>query len=47
MNRVLLMRDGRIIADGARSELLTAPVLSELFETEVHLTELDGFYHAW
>ena len=47
MNRVLLMRDGRIVADGARAELLTAPALSELFETEVHLTELDGFYHAW
>jgi len=47
MNRVLLMRDGRIIADGARAELLTAPVLSELFETEVHLTEHNGFYHAW
>lgn len=47
MNRVLLMRDGRIIADGTRAELLTAPALSELFETEVHLTEHNGFYHAW
>ena len=47
MNRVLLMRDGRIIADGARAELLTAPALSELFQTEVHLTEHNGFYHAW
>lgn len=47
INRVLLMRDGRIIADGSRAELLTAPALSELFETEVHLTEHNGFYHAW
>lgn len=47
MNRVLMMRDGRIIADGARAELLTASALSELFETEVHLTEHNGFYHAW
>ena len=47
MKRVLLMRDGRIIADGARADLLTAPALSELFETEVHLTEHNGFYHAW
>jgi iron complex transport system ATP-binding protein len=47
MKRVLLMRDGRIIADGPREELLTAPVLSDLFKTEVHLTEHDGFYHAW
>jgi iron complex transport system ATP-binding protein len=47
MRRVLLMRDGRIVADGPREELLTAPVLSDLFETEVHLAEHDGFYHAW
>ena len=47
MKRVLLMRDGRIVADGAREELLTPPVLSDLFKTEVHMTEHDGFYHAW
>jgi iron complex transport system ATP-binding protein len=47
MRRVLLMRDGRIIADGPREGLLTAPVLSDLFDTEVHLAEHDGFYHAW
>ena len=47
MRRVLMMRDGRIIADGPREELLTAPALSGLFETEVHLTEHNGFYHAW
>jgi len=47
MRRVLMMRDGRIIADGPREELLTAPALSELFDTEVQLTERNGFYHAW
>jgi len=47
MKRVLLMRDGRIVADGAREDLLTARVLSELFETEVQMTEHNGFYNAW
>jgi len=47
MKRVLLMRDGRIIADGPSGELLTAPVLTGLFETEVQLVEHNGFYHAW
>jgi iron complex transport system ATP-binding protein len=47
MHRVLLMRDGRIVGDGARRELLTSPVLSDLFNTPVQLTEHDGFYHAW
>lgn len=47
MKRVLLMRDGRIVADGAREELLTEARLSELFGVEVRLTERNGFLHAW
>ncbi len=47
MQRVVMMREGRIVADGRREELLTAPVLSELFRTEVRLAEHAGFYHAW
>ena len=47
INRILMMRDGRIVADGPRSELLTARHLSDLFHTEVQLTEKDGFHHAW
>jgi iron complex transport system ATP-binding protein len=47
IDRILMMRDGRIIADGPKSELLTAARLSDLFETEVCLMERDGFYHAW
>jgi iron complex transport system ATP-binding protein len=47
MRRVVMMRDGRIVADGARGELLTEPVLSDLFQTEVRMTERDGFFHAW
>jgi iron complex transport system ATP-binding protein len=47
IDRVLMMREGRIIADGAKAELLTAAKLSELFQTEVQLTEKDGFHHAW
>jgi iron complex transport system ATP-binding protein len=47
IERILMMRDGQIIADGAREELLTAGRLSDLFKTEVQLTERDGFRHAW
>src|SRR5580658_169503 len=47
IDRILMMRDGRIVADGPKAELLTAANLSNLFQTEVHLTERDGFYHAW
>jgi iron complex transport system ATP-binding protein len=47
IERILMMRDGRIIADGSREELLTAARLSDLFHTNVQLTERDGFRHAW
>jgi iron complex transport system ATP-binding protein len=47
IGRVIQMRDGRIVADGAKQELLTAPVLSELFGARLEVTERDGFYHAW
>jgi iron complex transport system ATP-binding protein len=47
IHRILLLRDGRIIGDGPKDELLTAPTLSDLFQTEVQLTQKDGFHHAW
>ena len=47
IERVILMRAGRIVADGAKEKLLTGAVLSELFGAEVRVTEQDGFFHAW
>ena len=47
IDRILLMRDGRIVADGPKAKLLTAANLSNLFKTEVNMTETGGFYHAW
>ena len=47
IRRVILMRGGRIVADGAKEELLTAEVLSELFGVRVEVTERDGFLYAW
>ncbi len=47
IERVVLMRHGRIAADGTKSELLTASRLRELFGVDVELAERNGFYHAW
>jgi iron complex transport system ATP-binding protein len=47
IDRILLMKEGRIVADGSKSRLLTPENLSGLFETEVRMTEREGFYHAW
>ena len=47
IDRVVMMRNGRIAADGPKKELLTAPRLRDLFGVEVELTERNGFFHAW
>ena len=47
IERVILMQKGRIVADGPRAELLTAPVLSNLLGTEVRIGQQDGWLHSW
>lgn len=46
MERVLLMREGRVVADGAKAEVLTAEQLSSLFGIAVEVQETGGFYHG-
>jgi iron complex transport system ATP-binding protein len=41
------MRDGRIVGDGPREELLTAPRLSELFKTNVRIGRDEEWLHRW
>ena len=47
VERVILMRDGRILADGAKADLLRPEALTGLFGIAVEVTERDGFYHLW
>lgn len=47
MDRVVMMQDGRIVADGPKTELLQAARLEELFGVELELTERNGYWHSW
>jgi iron complex transport system ATP-binding protein len=47
IDRVILLRQGRIFADGAKSELLTTERLTQLFGLPVELARRDGYYHLW
>jgi iron complex transport system ATP-binding protein len=47
IERVILMRQGRIVADGPREQLLTAPRLSELFNASVRIGRDDEWLHSW
>ncbi len=47
IDRVILMRAGRIVADGAKPDVLTAASLAGLFGLPVDLAQRDGYYHLW
>jgi iron complex transport system ATP-binding protein len=47
MDRVVMMRNGRIFADGPKREMLQAARLQELFGVELELTERNGYWHSW
>jgi iron complex transport system ATP-binding protein len=47
IDRVVMMRNGRIVADGPKRDLLQAAKLEELFGVELELTERNGYWHSW
>ena len=47
MQRVVMMRDGRVVADGSKQELLTERELSKLFGRAITLTKRGDFWNAW
>jgi iron complex transport system ATP-binding protein len=47
IDRIILMRAGRIVADGPRSELLTEDRLSELFNAPVRIGRDEEWLHSW
>jgi iron complex transport system ATP-binding protein len=47
IDRVVMMKGGRIFGDGPKMELLQAEKLEELFGVELELTERHGYWHSW
>ena len=47
IERVVLLREGRVLADGRKSEILTAEHLSNLFDAAVRLGQHDGYFHLY
>jgi iron complex transport system ATP-binding protein len=46
VSRVVLLKEGHIVADGEKSDICTDANLSMLFDTSVHLVEHNGYYQA-
>ena len=46
MRRVVLMRDGRVVGDGPKEQVLEAAPLSAVFGLPVEVLERGGYYHV-
>lgn len=46
IERVVLLQQGRVLKDGAKSSLITDAALTELFDTPVRVVEANGFYQV-
>jgi iron complex transport system ATP-binding protein len=47
IERVVLLRDGKIVHDGPKAEMLTAVRLTALFKVPVQIGQHDGYYHLY
>ncbi|HEX7579725.1 MAG TPA: ABC transporter ATP-binding protein, partial [Thermoanaerobaculia bacterium] len=47
VDRVVMLRSGRIFADGPKVDLLTTAKLSELFGIPAEVEKRDGVYRLW
>jgi iron complex transport system ATP-binding protein len=47
IQRVVLMNQGRIVADGQKEEILKVDRLAKLFRVNVKMERRDGHYHLW
>ncbi len=47
IDRVVLMRDGRVFFDGSKPAALSSSTLSSLYRTPVEVDRRGGYYHAW
>ena len=44
IERVVLLKNGRIFRDGAKEEVLRPEILSDLFGVDLHVARRDGYY---
>jgi len=47
IHRIILLQEGRVVADGSKSDVLTNEKLSSVYETPIRVAEVDGFFLAY
>ena len=46
IQRVVLLKEGRIVADGQKSDVLTSATLSSLFDSPLQVVTVNGYYQV-
>ncbi len=47
IDRVVMLSQGKIVADGPKAKLLTKAHLEKLFGVSLNIVRRDGYYHVW
>lgn len=47
VERVIVLKDGEVVADGDKPAVLSGEFLSSVYETRIRVTQLDGYYLAY
>lgn len=47
VDRIVLLREGRIVADGDKRAVLTEAILSDVYGVPVRVAEIDGYFIAY
>ena len=47
IDRIVMLKDGRVMRDGRKADLLTGSAISELFDIPATIEERDGRYRLW
>ena len=47
VERIILLSGGRVAADGAKADVLTAEILGRVYDTPIRVREIDGFFLAY
>lgn len=47
VDRVVLLQDGQVAADGPKKAVLDSEILSKVYETPIRVAEIDGYYLAY
>ncbi|MGB5492065.1 MAG: hypothetical protein WBM76_14665, partial [Woeseiaceae bacterium] len=47
VDRVVLLQNGRVAADGPKKAVLNSELLSKVYEARIRVAEIDGYYLAY